>query len=259
SREGPAPARDTRRGARGWAGGGLHRLRDPRVRRRRARGRRGDRRGARREDRGAPDVRRRGRAHEPRRPSGRGSAPRRVPVHARGLDAPGLAPLVRRRGGAGEGARAVPRVRRRASRARDRGRNRHVRGDDGGGARQRRTGDLPAVTIAERWLDHLAAERGLAPHTLAAYGRDLALLQAPLDATPVEDARYEDLTAVLRRLRSEGRSPRSVARWLVAVRGFYAWLVSTGELEESPAGRLDAPRLWSTLPKVLDGADVERL
>jgi integrase/recombinase XerD len=115
------------------------------------------------------------------------------------------------------------------------------------------------VTIAERWLDHLAAERGLAPHTLAAYGRDLALLQATLGATPVEDARYEDLTSVLRRLRSEGRSPRSVARWLVAVRGFYAWLVATGEIAESPAGRLDAPHLWSTLPKVLDGADVERL
>jgi integrase/recombinase XerD len=115
------------------------------------------------------------------------------------------------------------------------------------------------VTIAERWLDHLAAERGLAAHTLAAYGRDVALLQATLGATPVEDARYEDLTAVLRRLRSEGRSPRSVARWLVAVRGFYAWLVATGEISESPAGRLDAPRLWSTLPKVLDGADVERL
>ena len=115
------------------------------------------------------------------------------------------------------------------------------------------------MTIAERWIDHLAAERGLAAHTLAAYGRDLALLQATLGATPVEDARYEDLTAVLRRLRSEGRSPRSVARWLVAVRGFYAWLVAEGELEENPAGRLDSPRLWSTLPKVLDGTDVERL
>ena len=115
------------------------------------------------------------------------------------------------------------------------------------------------MTSADRWLDHLAAERGLAPHTLAAYGRDLGILRAALGETRLEDARYEDLTAVLRTLRSEGRSPRSVARWLVAVRGFYAWLQGVGEIEESPAARLESPRLWSTLPKVLDGADVERL
>ena len=115
------------------------------------------------------------------------------------------------------------------------------------------------MTSAEGWLDHLAAERGLAAHTLAAYGRDLGILRAALRDRRLEDARYEDLTAVLRTLRSEGRSPRSVARWLVAVRGFYAWLQGVGAIEESPAARLESPRLWSTLPKVLDGADVERL
>jgi len=116
------------------------------------------------------------------------------------------------------------------------------------------------MTIEERWLDHLAAERGLAPLTLSAYGRDLRLLRATLgEERDLEDVGYEDLTGVLRRLRSDGRSPRSVARWLVAVRAFYAWLASTGLVADSPAARLESPRLWSTLPKVLDGADVERL
>ena len=116
------------------------------------------------------------------------------------------------------------------------------------------------MTIEERWLDHLAAERGLAPLTLSAYGRDLRLLRATLgEERDLEDVGYEDLTGVLRRLRSDDRSPRSVARWLVAVRAFYAWLASTGLVADSPAARLESPRLWSTLPKVLDGADVERL
>jgi integrase/recombinase XerD len=110
-----------------------------------------------------------------------------------------------------------------------------------------------------RWLEHLAAERGLAAHTLAAYGRDLRILERALAGRELTKARHDDLTAALRALRAAGRSPRSVARWLVAVRSFYAWLVAEGTIEESPAARLESPRLWSTLPKVLDGADVERL
>ena len=115
------------------------------------------------------------------------------------------------------------------------------------------------MSLAARWLDHLAAERGLAALTLAAYGRDLRMLEEHLDGRPLEDARHDDLTAALRTMRSAGRSPRSVARWLVAVRSFYAWLAATGAIEESPAARLESPRLWATLPKVLDGPDVERL
>jgi len=115
------------------------------------------------------------------------------------------------------------------------------------------------MTAEARWLDHLAAERGLAVHSLAAYGRDLKILQASLGDRSLVTAGYDDLTVALRGLRAAGRSPRSVARWLVAVRGFYAWLAATGEIAESPAARLDAPRLWSTLPKVLDAQDVERL
>src|SRR5262249_54275374 len=54
-------------------------------------------------------------------------------------------------------------------------------------------------------------------------------------------------------------SPRSVARWLVAVRGFFSWLAADGTIDESPAARLDAPKAWTTLPRVLDAGDVERL
>lgn len=109
------------------------------------------------------------------------------------------------------------------------------------------------------WLEVLAAERGLSENTLAAYGRDLADLGRRLEGRALEEARAEDLTSALRDLRAEGRSPRSVARWLVAARSFYAWLAAEERIGESPAARLESPRLWSTLPKVLDGADVERL
>jgi integrase/recombinase XerD len=112
--------------------------------------------------------------------------------------------------------------------------------------------------VLSRWLEHLAAERGLARNTLSAYRRDLESLRRSSQAE-LDSIREDDLLAALRRLRSAGQSPRSVARWLVAVKGFYTFLAAEGILPENPAARLEAPRLWRTLPKVLDGSDVERL
>jgi integrase/recombinase XerD len=118
---------------------------------------------------------------------------------------------------------------------------------------------LPPDAWAEAWLDHLAAERGLAPNSIAAYRRDLDTLRRGLPGRGLDAASDDDLRAALRRMRSEGKSPRSVARFLVAVRGFYAWLQAEGAVADSPAARLDSPRRWVTLPKVLDGPDVVRL
>ena len=111
-----------------------------------------------------------------------------------------------------------------------------------------------------RWLDHLAAERGLAPNSVAAYRSDLSLLERALpEGRRAEEASHDDILGVLRRLRIEGRSPRSVARWLAAVRGYFGFLAAEGVVKEDPSARLDAPRTWRTLPHALGGEEVERL
>ena len=111
----------------------------------------------------------------------------------------------------------------------------------------------------EAWLDYLSAERGLARNSVAAYRQDLEALRAQLAGRGLLSAGQDDLLAALRRMRTAGRSPRSVARWLVAVRGFFTWLAQEGTIAENPAARLEPPKVWKTLPKVLDGSDVERL
>lgn len=118
----------------------------------------------------------------------------------------------------------------------------------------------PASRWVEAYQDHLAAERGLAANTLAAYRRDLDLLAEALGGErPVERSSKADLLRVLRRMRLEGRSPRSVARWLAAVRGFFAWLLSEEVVREDPTAHIEAPRMWRTLPRVLGFRDVEAL
>ena len=127
-------------------------------------------------------------------------------------------------------------------------------------ARRRASVQAPVVDDGlEAWLMYLAAERGLARNSLEAYRRDLLTLKSRVGGKSLASVTEDDLLLSLRGLRTSGRSPRSVARWLVAVRGFYAWMAHERAIPEDPAARLESPKVWSTLPKVLDGSDVERL
>ena len=68
-----------------------------------------------------------------------------------------------------------------------------------------------------------------------------------------------DLERFVDGLMSEGLSPRSVARTVAAVRGFYRFAVLAQHLDANPADDLQAPRAWQALPKFLGIEEVERL
>ena len=115
--------------------------------------------------------------------------------------------------------------------------------------------------LVDAYLTHLRVERRLADHTLESYGRDLqrlgefaASLEKPLQAM---DRR--DLERFVDGLMSEGLSPRSVARTVAAVRGFYRFVVLARHVDKNPADDLQAPRAWQALPKFLGIEEVERL
>jgi integrase/recombinase XerD len=113
----------------------------------------------------------------------------------------------------------------------------------------------------DAYLDHLRVARRLAEHTLASYGRDLAILArfaAGLER-PLSRLDRADLEAAVRDRVAGGAAPRSVARWVAAVRGFYRFLVLDRRIERSPADDLRAPRAWPGLPTYLSADDVDRL
>jgi len=128
-------------------------------------------------------------------------------------------------------------------------------------ARSRRGDGAPRPTgWFARYLDYLAVERGLAENTLAAYRRDLEALDRGLGKKRrLEQTQREDLLRHLRSMRLEGRSARSVARWLVAARRFFAYLIEEGVRTEDPTAHLDLPKAWRALPKVMSFDEVEAL
>jgi integrase/recombinase XerD len=123
-----------------------------------------------------------------------------------------------------------------------------------------------AATVAvsprlEAFLEMLAAERGAARLTLAAYRNDLIDLSGflagrgvVLDAADA-GALHDYLAAAgTRRL-----APRTLARRLSAIRQFYRFLLTDGMRADDPTGGLDTPRLGRPLPKLLSEAEVGRL
>jgi integrase/recombinase XerD len=127
-------------------------------------------------------------------------------------------------------------------------------------------GDLPVglATDLDRYLRHLAIERGRSPHTIAAYRRDLGRLIDSLRRGGISDADAitpGDLTRFTRELR-EGAEPlaaSSVARMLSSVRGFTRFLVDEQRIPLDPAVDLVAPKLPDRLPKALTIGQVESL
>jgi integrase/recombinase XerD len=69
----------------------------------------------------------------------------------------------------------------------------------------------------------------------------------------------EDLLAYLGLQMREGRSPRSVARYLSGFRQFYRWQVREGRVKDDPTALIESPRIGRSLPKALTEEQVERL
>jgi integrase/recombinase XerD len=115
--------------------------------------------------------------------------------------------------------------------------------------------------VIDAYLDHLRVERRLAGHTLESYARDLAALAAFAagEERRPEALDRQALEAFVRQQMARGLSPRSVARRVAAVRGFYRFLVLDRRLDANPANDVRPPRAWPALPTSLSLADVDAL
>ena len=113
----------------------------------------------------------------------------------------------------------------------------------------------------EAFLEMLAAERGAARNTRAAYEADLADFAATCAARKQAPAAAcaETLRGYMAGLHAAGLSARTAARRLSCLRQFFRFLLREGVRPDDPTQTLDAPRQPRSLPKYLSVAEVDAL
>ena len=111
----------------------------------------------------------------------------------------------------------------------------------------------------EAFIEMLAAERGAALLTLAAYRSDLRDLTRFLVARgkALETADPAALHAYL--AAATTLAPTTLARRISAMRQFYKFLLTDGIRGDDPTAHLDTPRLGRPLPKMLSEGEIDRL
>ena len=101
----------------------------------------------------------------------------------------------------------------------------------------------------------LAAERGAAANTLAAYRRDLEGAEELLG--DIAGAGRDDLARLARAW--SDLAPSTVARKASALRQFYGFLLDEGLRDDDPSPALPRPAARRPLPKILSHSEVEAL
>jgi integrase/recombinase XerC len=114
------------------------------------------------------------------------------------------------------------------------------------------------------FLRHLERERNASPHTVRAYGDDLAQFAAYAERELGRPARPADVDHLLVRgflaeLNARGLRRSTSARRLAGLRSFFRFLCREGSLEANPARAIQTPRQEQRIPSVLDEAEVAAL
>ena len=105
-------------------------------------------------------------------------------------------------------------------------------------------------------------EKSLAQNTILAYGRDLKRFAEFLrkrQKNQMEDVTREDVVDFLSSLYKEKMDSRSVARYLVSIRGLYKFAMMEEMVTTDPTENLESPKTRHSLPTYLRVEEINKL
>ena len=114
-----------------------------------------------------------------------------------------------------------------------------------------------AQALLDRWLSTLAGVRNMSPATIEAYRRDVAAFLGflngywgePAGRAALARVTPRDMRAWMAHERGRDLSPRSLARALSAVKGFYRWLAEEERVDCAAVSSARAPKQTPRLPR----------
>jgi len=116
--------------------------------------------------------------------------------------------------------------------------------------------------LVEQFLAYVSFERGLSQNTRSSYEGDLKSLVVFLESKRISsfnDVERKHLLDYMMAEKDRGASVNTIARRLVAIKVFFAFLVREGMLARNITEAMDSPKLWKVLPGVMSLKDVDKL
>lgn len=111
----------------------------------------------------------------------------------------------------------------------------------------------------EDFLGYLKAEKGLSPHTLEAYDRDVGKFFAFLEGKKINSLEHinsDILQDYFSDLKKHDHASSSYARFLVALKVFFRFLKREGFLKEDLDLFFETPKVWKKIPFYLTQQEV---
>jgi integrase/recombinase XerC len=118
---------------------------------------------------------------------------------------------------------------------------------------------MDARDAREKWLGFLRDERRQSGNTIEAYGRDLGFFLAGVGGREVSEISISEMRGFVAGLARKGKSARTIARNISAVRSFFRFCDQSGIASNPDAGLLKVPRVPKLLQKSVDKTDVFKL
>lgn len=107
----------------------------------------------------------------------------------------------------------------------------------------------------DAFLQYLAQEKRMSPHTVNNYQRDLKQLTTfceSLELVVWQSIKSSHIRQFISQLHRQGLASRSIQRSLSATRSFYRYLIREGLADNNPAQAVQAPKGEKRLPSTLD-------
>jgi len=114
-------------------------------------------------------------------------------------------------------------------------------------------GDL----LIDNFLSYARLERGLSENTISAYANDLKRFLEYLDKKGLDPHTigHQDISHYVAYL-GKGLSKRSIARNISAIKSFFKFLKSTGEILQNPTKNINSPKVMRKIPDTLSVEEV---
>jgi integrase/recombinase XerC len=115
--------------------------------------------------------------------------------------------------------------------------------------------------MRESFLEYLRVNDGLSPNTVKSYGEDTAEILHVLELRGIAD--LDDVSVKDLRLwvahESHGHARSTLARKIVVIRRFFAYLSQHGLISGNPAAELVTPKQSQELPRILTEEQARRM